>query len=170
VGVIADVAMRALFNDPLPGMLDVTQYALMPTLISLGLGFALVRNEHIRVNLLTAPTGARTQRIAEILAMTFTLTTVATLAWFGVVKAQAAQQFGEGSRALDWLPIWPFRWVVVVGFVVLALQAIAQLARAIVVPVFTPPEEHEVADAIDHEKPLLDDSDRIAGSLEVHPR
>ena len=74
---------RFFFNRPLPGTLDLTQFAWMPSAVSLGLGYALLRGEHIRVNLLTAPTGPRTQRIIEIVSMVFTLGTVAMMIWFG---------------------------------------------------------------------------------------
>ncbi|MFI5623393.1 TRAP transporter small permease subunit [Nocardioides sp. NPDC051685] len=169
--VIADVTRRTLSNNPLDGTLDLTQFAYMPTVIALGLGYALLRSDHIRVNLLTGSAGPRTQRILEVLGMAFTLGTAAFLMQFGAQKAQMAQQFDESSVGVDWLPIWPYRWVVVVGLAVLGFQAIAQLVRAVAEPDFTPSDEGDVASAIEDEEPLLDNVDgRIAVSLEVRPR
>jgi len=164
--VIADVVRRGLFNHPVPGTLDLTQFAYMPTLISLGLGYALLRNEHIRVTLLTAPTGPKTQRIIEVLGMVFTIGTMAVLVWLGAQRAQVAQQISEHSLGVSWLAIWPYRWVVVIGMVVFALQAIAQLVRAIVAPEFIPTDAGEVAVVIEDEEPLLDEFD---GQITVAP-
>jgi TRAP-type C4-dicarboxylate transport system permease small subunit len=169
--VIADVTRRTLWNDPVDGTLDLTQFAFMPTAIALGMGYALLRNEHIRVNLLTGPAGPRTQRILEVLGMAFTLGTVAVLMQFSAQKAQMARQFDEGSVSVDWLAIWPYRWAVVVGLAVLGLQAIAQLMRAVADPDFTPSDEGDVAAAIEDEEPLLDDIDgKVVVSPEVQPR
>lgn len=169
--VIADVTRRTLANNPVDGTLDLTQFAYMPTVISLGLGYALLRNEHIRVNLLTGPAGPRTQRVLEVVAMAFTLGTVAVLMQYGAQKAQMAQQFDESSVGVDWLSIWPYRWVVVVGMAVLAFQAIARLLRAVASPEFIPFDDADVAASIEDEEPLLDDIDgKIAVSQEVQLR
>ena len=157
LNIVADVIGRYFFNRPLPGTLDLTQFAWMPMLVSLGLGYALLRGEHIRVNLLTAPTGPRTQRIIEIVGMVFTLGTVAMLIWFGTEKAVDAMGFSEKAVGTPWLAIWPFRWVITVGLVGLLLQAFAQLLRAITVPEFRPADEDEVVAAIEVEETVFDE-------------
>jgi TRAP-type mannitol/chloroaromatic compound transport system permease small subunit len=157
LNIVADVIGRFFFNHPLPGTLDLTQFAWMPMLISLGLGYALLRGEHIRVNLLTAPTGERTQRVIEIVAMVFTIVTVAMLIWFGIEKADDAMGFGEKAVGTQWLVIWPFRWIIVVGLVGLLLQAVAQLIRAIVVAEFRPADEDEAIAALEVEETVFDE-------------
>ena len=128
LNVVVDVIGRSVFSRPLAGTLELTQFAWMPILVSLGLGYALLQGEHIRVNLLTAPTKSRTQRVIEIVGMTFTLCIAALLAWYGGVKAAGAMSIGERAVGVSWLDIWPFRWVIVVGMVGLFLQASAQLS------------------------------------------
>ncbi len=163
--VVVDVIRRNVFDRPVPGGLELIQFAYMPTLISLGLGYALLRNEHIRVTLLTAPTGPRTQRVIEVLGMVLTIGVVGALAWLGARRAQAAQQVDEHAIGIEWLAIWPYRWVAVVGMVVLGLQAIAQLVRAIVAPELIPTDDDEIA-ALADEEPLLADVD---GQIHVAP-
>lgn len=157
LNIVADVIGRFFFNNPLPGTLDMTQFAWMPMLVSLGLGYALLRGEHIRVNLLTAPTGPRVQRIIEIVGMAFTLATVAMLIWFGTEKAQDAMGFGEKAVGTPWLSIWPFRWMIVVGLIGLLLQACAQLLRAITVAEFRPTDDDEVAVALEAEEMVFEE-------------
>lgn len=157
LNVVADVIGRFFFNRPLPGTLDLTQFAWMPTLVSLGLGYALLRGEHIRVNLLTSPTGPRTQRVIEIVGMAFTLGTTALLIWFGAEKAASAADFGEKAVGTPWLQIWPFRWVIVVGLIGLLLQALAQLLRAITVTHFVPGDADEAAAALEAEENVFEE-------------
>ncbi|WP_167042159.1 TRAP transporter small permease [Salinibacterium sp. ZJ454] len=169
INIVFDVLGRFFFNRPLPGTLDLTQFAWMPALVSLGLGYALLRGEHIRVNLLTAPTGERTQRIIEIVSMVFTLGTVALFIWFGSEKAVEAMNFGEKAVGTPWLEIWPYRWIIVVGMLGLLLQAIASLLRAITVEKFIPVDEDEAAAAIEAEETVLDqlqDEDVRTGKVE----
>lgn len=142
VNIVADVIARSVAR-PLPGTVDLTQFAWMPIVISLGLGYALLVGQHIRVTLLTGEAAPRTQRIVEIVGMTITLATAAALAWFGVERAIAATGIAEAPASTPWLPIWVFRWVLVIGVVGLALQAAAQLVRAITVPEFDPDDDGE---------------------------
>ncbi|MDR5701579.1 TRAP transporter small permease subunit [Agromyces aerolatus] len=167
LNVVFDVLGRFFFNRPLPGTLDLTQFAWMPTLVSLGLGYALLRGEHLRVNLLTAPTRPRTQRIIEIVGMVFTLGTTAMFILFGTEKAVEAMNFGEKAVGTPWLEIWPYRFVIVVGMVGLFLQAFAQLLRAITVPEFRANDEDEALDAIHAEETVFDDLEPEIGAAKT---
>lgn len=169
VNVVLDVLGRFFFNRPLPGTLDLTQFAWMPTLVALGLGYALFRGEHLRVNLLTAPTASRTQRIIEIVGMVFTLGTTALFILFGAEKAVEAMNFGEKAVGTPWLEIWPYRFVIVVGMIGLFLQAFAQLLRAITVKEFKPSDEDEAIDAIQAEETVFDDLKLESADAETDP-
>ncbi|MGY1550551.1 TRAP transporter small permease subunit [Microbacterium sp. A588] len=167
--VVLDVIGRFFFNRSLPGTLGLTQYAWMPMLISLGLGYALLRGEHIRVNLLTAPTGERVQRIIEVVGMVFTLGTMVLFIWFGTEKAVEAMGFGEASSVTSWLVIWPYRWVIVVGMAGLLLQAFAQLLRAITAKEFSPVDDDEVAVALEAEATVFDELGREPETVRYQP-
>jgi TRAP-type mannitol/chloroaromatic compound transport system permease small subunit len=157
LNVVVDVIGRFFFNQPLPGTLDLTQFTWMPSLVSLGLGYALLRGEHIRVSLLTGPTGSRTQRIIEIVGMVFTLGTTALLILFGTEKAAEAMDFGEKAVGTPWLEIWPYRWVIVVGMVGLVLQALAALLRAITISEFKPVDDDEAVVVLEVEKTVFEE-------------
>jgi TRAP-type C4-dicarboxylate transport system permease small subunit len=165
--ILVDIIRRNVFDRPVPGTLDLIQFAYMPTLISLGLGYALLRNEHIRVTLLTAPTGPRTQRFIEVLGMVLTIGAMGALIWLGARRAQAAQQIDEHSIGVEWLAIWPYRWVAVVGMIVLGLQAIAQLVRAFVALELIPTDDDEMAALVDEEPLLADVDEQIHVAPEV---
>jgi TRAP-type mannitol/chloroaromatic compound transport system permease small subunit len=156
INIVIDVVSRNLFDRPFEGALDLTQFVWMPCLVALGLGYALLRSEHIRVNLLTAPTAARVQRVIEVVGMIFTMGVVAMFIWFGVEKAAAAMELSEKAVGTRWLAIWPFRWVVALGLLGLLLQACAQLLRAVTDKNFKPADEDEAA-VLEAEEPLVDD-------------
>ncbi|WP_455834236.1 TRAP transporter small permease subunit [Pseudarthrobacter siccitolerans] len=171
LNVVVDVIGRSFFSRPFAGTIELTQFAWMPTLVSLGMGLALLRGEHIRVNLLTGPTKQRTQRVIEIVGMSLTLCIAALLAWYGGEKAAEAMTIGERAVGVTWLDIWPFRWLIVVGMVGLLLQASAQLVRAITVEVFQPSDDADVAAAIEDEETVLDElAHEDAGSGPVYGR
>lgn len=162
INVIVDVIGRSLFNRPLPPTLELTQFAWMPILISLGLGYALQRGEHIRVTLLTSPTTPRTQRVIEIISLAFTLATVGVLTYFTVLRAERATAIGEVAVGTPWIPVWLIRWIVVVGLIGFLLQTVAELCRAWMASEFE--EEDEVTVALAQEESLahemLDDVGR----------
>lgn len=157
VNIVLDVVGRFFFSRPLPGTLDMTQFAWMPILVSFGLGYALLRAEHIRVNLLTAPTGSRTQRIIEIVGMVFALVTTAMFIWFGTAKASEAMNFNEKAVGTQWLEVWPFRFAVVIGMIGLLLQAFATLLRAITVKEFVPADDDEAISALEAEETVFEE-------------
>lgn len=133
INIVADVISRTAAR-PLPGTLDITQFAWMPIVVSLGMGYALLQGQHIRIGLLADLTSRRTQQIIEVVAMVASLVALSALSWFGAERAFRALEVGEFSSATPWLPIGVFRWVMVAGLIGLALQAIAQLLRAITDP------------------------------------
>lgn len=146
--IVLDVTARSVLNSPLHGTLDFTQFAWMPTLVSFGLGYALLRGEHIRVNLLSAGTRETTQRVVEIIGMVATFVTVLMLINFGVEKAIDAMELDERAVGTPILPIWISRWVIVVGLIGLLLQAVAQLVRAFTDEHFVPLDDDEAAHAL----------------------
>lgn len=130
IHIVVDAIARSMFHSPLPGTLEITQYAWMPSAIALGLGYALYRGEHIRVDLLTSGAGGRTRQVVEIVAMALTLVIVVLAAWAGFESAMDSMEKNEASQGYQWIIIWPGRIAVAVGLLALALQTLAQLVRA----------------------------------------
>lgn len=131
INIIVDVIGRSLFGSPLPGTLDLTTYAWMPTLVALGFGYALLRNDHIRVSLLTGSASPAAQRVAQLVSMLAVAVVAVALAYYGVQKAMDAMAYGESAVGAPWLVVWPFRWVVIVGLIGLTAQAVVDFMRAI---------------------------------------
>ncbi|WP_314037688.1 TRAP transporter small permease [Dietzia sp. CH92] len=162
LNVVLDVALRFLAGTPIEGTLDLTQYAWMPVLVSLGLGYALHRGEHIRVSLLTVSAGLRAQRIVEVCSLIVTVVAVVVLIWFSAERANESTHLGESAVGTAWLNIWPVRWVLVVGLVVLLLQTVVEIWRGWTMTA-TPPENFELGLEISGELP------QVSGQS-AHPR
>lgn len=160
LNIVADVIARAA-SRPLSGTVDLTQFAWMPVIVSLGLGYALLLGQHIRVTLLSGSASLGAQRIVEIVGLTVTLVTAAALAWYSMERALMATGIAEMPPSTPWLPIWAFRWVLVLGAVGFAMQAAAQLIRAITIPVFDP-ERDEWETPVAPSSPLDDSSAETA--------
>lgn len=127
--IVVDALARSLGN-PFQGTLEFTQYLWMPAVVSLSLGYAMYRGEHIRVDLLTSSAGTRTRQAVEILGMSLSLAVLAVVAWAGVDRANESVRIFELAPGSDWIAIWLGRVLVAVGLVVLVLQVVAQLVRA----------------------------------------
>lgn len=144
LNIVLDVALRFLAGTPIEGTLDLTQYAWMPVLVSLGLGYALLRGEHIRVSLLTSSASLRAQRIVEVCGLIATFAAVIVLLWFSVGRAAESTHLSESAVGTAWLTIWPIRWVLVVGLAVLLLQVAAETWRGWTMTT-APPEDFGLA-------------------------
>lgn len=141
--ITADVAGRYLFGTPFGPALDLVSMVWMPTLVGLGLAYALRQDEHIRVSLLTASASPRVQCTLEVASMLVTVLVAIALAYFSAVRALRAMKIDEMAITTHWLALAPWMWVVAVGFVTLALQGVAQLVRAIITPDFHIVDETE---------------------------
>lgn len=161
--IVLDVFGRTFFR-PLPGTVDMTQFAWMPIVVSLGMAYALLQGQHIRIGLLADLSSRRVQRIVEVGAMLATLVAVGGLSWYGAERAYRAIQIGEFSSATPWLPIGVFRWVMVVGLIGLALQAFAQMTRAITVAEFISEDDELALIESQIPTPVVEDVEQGAGS------
>lgn len=141
--IAADVAGRYLFGTPFGPGLDLVSMVWMPTVIGLGLAYALRQDEHIRVSLLTASASPRVQRMLEVASMLATVLVAIALAYFSAVRALRAMNTNEMAITTHWLALAPWMWVVAIGFVALALQGVAQLVRAVITPDFHIVDETE---------------------------
>lgn len=118
-----DVLSRNLAGRSIPGLLELTE-TLLVVAVFLGLSYAGVANAHVSVDLLTSHfPPALSHRVAGVMW----LLGAGMTAWFLVACAQRASasvRMGEISTGLvDW-PLWPARWVVVIGLTAFLLVAL----------------------------------------------
>ena len=131
LATVYEVFARYLFDAPTIWAYELA-YMAMGTNFLLGAAFTLRERGHIRIDLMYSGFSERTQALIDILGYVFLFLPVAFWLTWGLWKyAYFALLSGETSGESAWNPvIWPFRMVFFTGFLLLALQALAEAVRA----------------------------------------
>ncbi|WP_221583372.1 TRAP transporter small permease [Microbacterium sp. G2-8] len=123
VVITIDVVVRNVGGRSVPGLLEMSESALVAT-VFLGLAYAGATNSHVAVDLLT---NALPRRAARILIGVGWLIGIVVTVWFVIATSERALQSTEAGELrqglIDW-PLWPARWLVVIGFASFLLVAI----------------------------------------------
>lgn len=123
--VVVDVASRTLFESPLKGTMDMTSDWWMVAMVFMALAYAQLRNDHIRASMVTEFLPDVWQRCAEIGTVVLVGLLALAMAYFGLAAAMDSYAIREASDNVRSIPLWPFRFLVPLGCVGLAVQCIA---------------------------------------------
>lgn len=108
------------------------QWYLVGTMIVLGAAWVLRENAHVRIEIFSASFPPRLRKWIELLGHSLMLLPFAgamvVLSWPFFVRSWAQN---EASLNYGGLLVWPMRGIIVLGFVLLLLQAISQIYHAI---------------------------------------
>ena len=120
-----DVISRAAWDRPIPGIVELSSYAL-DVFILLGLAYTQQVKGHVRVSMLTSRIPPRAQIFLEILVALLSLFIIALLAWQGFVVGL------EETAVSDMLRIaqGPFKLLVGVAAFLLCLELVVDLTTA----------------------------------------
>ena len=116
-----DVIGTQFLGWPIPGVLEITESTM--TLIVFGaLAYAQLRRNHIRVELVYSHMGPRVRAAMDVIA------DIAALIFFGFLLSEAIAEgliswrIGEAADGLLRFPLYPARWILIAGTVLLILQ------------------------------------------------
>jgi TRAP-type transport system small permease protein len=137
--VALDVAGRTVLNLPITGTLEYVTYWLMPLMTFLALGAAQLRGEHLRVTLNTDNLATGARRITDGASFGFCAVVAGVLIYYAGLGAMESTQINQAALGLAVVPIWPAKWVMVLGLAVLLVQTVATVYRII----FLPAPDHE---------------------------
>jgi TRAP-type mannitol/chloroaromatic compound transport system permease small subunit len=120
-----DVIGRAAWDRPIPGIVELSSYAL-DVFILLGLAYTQQVKGHVRVSMLTSRLPPRAQLFLEIFVTLLSLFIIVLLAWQGIVVGF------EETAVSDMLRIAqrPFKLLVGVAAFLLCLELVVDLATA----------------------------------------
>lgn len=121
-----EVVSRYTFDAPTVWAYEVG-YILTGAHFLLGLAYTLRANEHIRIDIFSGKFSERTRARLDMLAYCIIVPLLLWLSWALFQYLMAGYLRGErsGQSALN-LPVWPFRIVFTLAFVLFALQCIAE--------------------------------------------
>jgi TRAP-type C4-dicarboxylate transport system permease small subunit len=126
---VFDVAGRYLFNKPLLGAIELSEFLMV--FLSFGaLALAELRNGHITVDFFVAALPERARALLDAAAALLGMMFWGFVAWRAAVHAQRIWEFGEVSANLL-LPTWPFYLAVTVGCGLLSLALIGRVLRTL---------------------------------------
>jgi TRAP-type mannitol/chloroaromatic compound transport system permease small subunit len=128
---VYEVIARYAFNAPTIWAYEIG-YLMTGSGFLLGMAYALSRDAHIRIDVLSTNMSQRTKAVIDIACYVGLL--IPFIVWLLTVlwrRAHEAMLSGEKSGQSAWNPVvWPFRTVFVVAFVLLLIQVVAEVIKA----------------------------------------
>ena len=124
---VLDVAGRYLFNKPLFGAIEMSEF-LMAILSFGGLALAELRNSHITVDFFLGALLQRARAWLEAAGAVLGIVFWGFVSWRATVHAHRIWEAGEVSANLT-IPTWPFYLAVTVGCGLLAIALIGRVIR-----------------------------------------
>ena len=127
----ANAIVRKAFDMSSNAFLEV-QWYLFSAVFLLCSAWTLLRNEHIRIDVVLGRFSRRTQTWIDVFGTVFFLLPMVSLILYESVPwAWRAMMSGEVSSSAGGLILWPAKVLVPVGFTLLLLQGISELIKRI---------------------------------------
>ncbi len=126
-----EVLARYSFGAPTVWAYEIG-YMLTGSHFMLAMAFTLREGQHIRIDIFSEKFSRRTRAVIDLVcyAVVLPLTVWLTLALLRHLWLGYSHNERSGQSALN-VPVWPFRVVFVVAFVLLALQVIAEMIKLV---------------------------------------
>jgi TRAP-type C4-dicarboxylate transport system permease small subunit len=120
----ADVFSRDLFDYPIPGTLELSQY-ILAVFILLGIAYTQQVKGYVEVTLLTSRLPPRARSILSIIATLLSLFIISILVWQGWVVGIEERTVSDMLR----IPQYPFRILVAVAAFLTCLELLIDLGN-----------------------------------------
>ena len=148
--------MRYAFNYSSNALLEIQWYLFGLLFLSCS-GYTLLRNEHVRIDLLSSKLSKRGQAWIDVFGILFFLMPMAIailmLSWPVFMHAFES---GEMSNSAGGLIVWPARLMIPVGFALLIMQGVSELIKRIGFLQGRCPDPSEKPDAKSAEEQFID--------------
>ena len=121
----ADVVGRYLFNRPITGVFELTEYLVLILIFSF-IGYTQSRKSHVAVDLVIGKIPEKIKALIDIGNHAVCLILMILITWMGVEKAFELKAVGEASPNLQ-IPAYPFAFFLVLGCVVMCIELIRDI-------------------------------------------
>ena len=123
--------VRKLFNMSSNAFLEL-QWYLFSAIFLFCAGYTLLRNEHVRIDVIAGRLSPRAQAWIDVFGTLFFLLPMALLLmWLSWPIFIRTYTHGEISTNAGGLLIWPARLMVPIGFALLSLQGVSELIKRV---------------------------------------
>ncbi len=126
--ITLDVFLKAVFNSPIQGTVEISSYYYMVAVVMLPMAFVELEDSQISVDLLFNHFPARIRSVCLLLAFIGTAGVLAVMAWRTGQDAIRAFRVGEVVMGSREIVVWPARCMLPLGF---SLAAVTAAMRAI---------------------------------------
>jgi len=127
----ANAVVRFLFDYSSNGLLEI-QWYLFAAVFLLCAPYALQRNEHVRIDVLSGKLSPRGLAVIDIIgSLFFLLPMVILILWLSLPLIAESIKINEMSANAGGLLRWPVKILLPIGFTLLALQGISELIKRI---------------------------------------
>ena len=123
----ADVTGRYLFNKPVLGAFELTEFLVLILIFSF-LAHAQSEKNHVSVDLLVGRFSKKWQTIIGIFNHVVCLVLMGLFVWMTTTRAMELKEYSEASSNLG-IPKYPFAFFVVIGFAILGVEYLRDLIR-----------------------------------------
>ena len=127
--ITVDVVLRYFFNRPIKGSYELVEF-MMVFLVFSGLAFTQQKKSHVAVSLLTEKLSPGTNAVLSSITGVLCFAILALVSWRSIVQAESVRTAGTCSGVL-FIPHYPFMWVVAAGAVLLTVQYLIDVLRAV---------------------------------------
>jgi len=121
-----DVMMRDVFNRPIPGTIELSQY-MLAVFILLGIAYTQQVKGYVEVTLFTSRLPVRIQAIVNIVGILLSLFIFAILSWQGLAVGLEERTVSDMLR----IPQYPFRILVAVAACLMFLELLIDLGSSL---------------------------------------
>ena len=127
----ANAVVRKAFNVSSNSFLEI-QWYLFSTVFLFCAGYTLLRNQHVRIDVIAGRLSPQAQAWIDILGTLFFLLPMAlTIMWLSWPVFVQAYVRHEVSTNAGGLLIWPARLLVPIGFFLLVIQGVSELIKRV---------------------------------------
>ena len=124
-----NAVVRFIFDYSSNGLLEI-QWYLFAAVFLLCSPYALQKNEHVRIDVLSSRFGPRGLAVIDIIGTIFFLLPMVILVlWLSIPIVYESFHIGEMSANAGGLIRWPVKILLPIGFTLLALQGISELIK-----------------------------------------
>jgi len=154
--------VRKIFSVSSNAYLEA-QWYLFSAVFLLCAGYTLLRNEHVRIDILVGKLSAKAQAWVDIFGTVFFLLPMAALimwlSWGYFVRAYTQNEISGSAGGLT---IWPARLLLPVGFALLVLQGVSELIKRVAFVTGRGPDPIVRHDPAEAERALAEEIRKIA--------
>lgn len=141
-----NAVVRKAFNLSSNAWLEA-QWYLVSAVFLIAAGYTLLENEHVKVDLLYGKLPRKAQIWIELLGITFFLLPFCAITIYLAVPVVVAKlSSGEVSNSTGGLILWPVWALIPLGFGLLALQGLSELAKRVAILLGAMPDPVALAD------------------------